>query len=170
MTRIVRIEWARLEGERPRVAGCNARLGEHGRRVAPPIARVTTDEGATGFGWSQVSQAQASEWIGLELDEMMALPEGGVRAPFIALEYPLWDLAGQMAGRPVYEMLGEEEVVGASLYVACYDTSLYMDDLHLADDDAAAELIAREALEGAARGHRLRGLGLRGLSGAGGAV
>ena len=29
--KIERIEWARLTGERPRKAGCNSRLGEHGR-------------------------------------------------------------------------------------------------------------------------------------------
>jgi L-alanine-DL-glutamate epimerase-like enolase superfamily enzyme len=154
VTKIECVEWARLEGQRPRKAGCNARLGEHGQRVSPPIARVTTDDGATGFGWSWVTQAQAVEWVGLDLDEVMALPGGGVRAPFVALEYPLWDLAGQMVGRPVYELIGGDFVAGAGLCVACYDTSLYMDDLHLADDDAAAERIACEALEGAARGHR----------------
>src|SRR5690606_30080249 len=40
------------------------------------------------------------------------------------------------------------------LGVACYDTSLYFDDLHLADDAAAAALIASEAREGHERGHR----------------
>jgi len=58
-----------------------------------------------------------------------------------------------MAGRPVYELIGDRVEAGAGLRVPCYDTSLYMDDLHLEDDDAAADLIACEALEGAARGH-----------------
>ena len=35
----------------------------------------------------------------------------------------------------------------------CYDTSLYIDDLHLDDNAEAAALIASEALEGKARGH-----------------
>ena len=35
----------------------------------------------------------------------------------------------------------------------CYDTSLYIDDLHLEDDGEAATLIASEAMEGAGRGH-----------------
>ena len=39
------IEWARLSGQRPRKAGCNARRGEHGRRVALPIARITASDG-----------------------------------------------------------------------------------------------------------------------------
>jgi len=152
VTKIVRIEWARLEGQRPRKAGCNARMGEHGQRVSLPIARVTTDEGATGFGWSQLSREQAEAWVGLDLDEMWA-EQFGVRVPFVPIEFPLWDLVGQMAGRPVYEWIGAGLGAGAGLRVPCYDTSLYIDDLHLDDDDAAADLIACEALEGVARGH-----------------
>ena len=48
-TKIIRIEWAPLEGERPRAAGSNARLGPHGRRVRSPIARITTNDGTTGL-------------------------------------------------------------------------------------------------------------------------
>jgi hypothetical protein len=43
-----RVEWARLEGQRPRHAGCNARLDNHGIIVRPVIARLTTNDGATG--------------------------------------------------------------------------------------------------------------------------
>jgi len=41
--------------------------------------------------------------------------------------------------------------VPGRLRVPCYDTSLYIDDLHLADDGEAAALIAQEARELAAR-------------------
>jgi L-rhamnonate dehydratase len=164
MTKIVRIEWALLEGQRPRAAGCNARLGEHGRQVRVPLARVTTDEGATGFGWSRVTRDEAAEWVGLSLDEVYDR-EGRVqeqcrvrdraraRDKTRAIEYPLWDLAGQLAGKPVYALLGGQAGESDGFSAPCYDTSLYMDDLCLADDEAAA-LIASEALEGAARGHR----------------
>ena len=47
--KIERIEWARLTGERPRKAGCNSRLGEHGLHVRPPIARLTTTDGVSGL-------------------------------------------------------------------------------------------------------------------------
>ena len=49
-----------------------------------------------------------------------------------------------MAGKPAPE----------SLRVPCYDTSLYMDDLHLPSDEEAAELLAAEVREGLASGHR----------------
>src|SRR5262245_41331546 len=48
--RIVAVEWARLQGRRPRKAGSNARLGEHGIAIRIPILRVTTADGARGFG------------------------------------------------------------------------------------------------------------------------
>jgi L-alanine-DL-glutamate epimerase-like enolase superfamily enzyme len=158
MTEIVRIEWAELYGERPRSAGCNARLDEHGQRVRVPLARVTTDEGVTGFGWSRVARDETTEWVGHVLTDVCDLAGGlrghcHVRDRARAIEYPLWDLMGQLAEQPVYALLGGRSGEEGSFLAPCYDTSLYMDDLCL-EDKEAAELIASEALEGAARGHR----------------
>jgi L-rhamnonate dehydratase len=150
---IERIEWATLEGTHPRKAGCNARLGEHGQLVRVPIARITTSDGCTGFGRARITPEQAAAWVGLPLDAAFDL-EGGVHEPFRPLEYPLWDLAGQRAQKPVYALLGGTPGDDGVFRVPCYDTTLYMDDLHLADDDRAAAWMASEALEGVARGHR----------------
>jgi L-alanine-DL-glutamate epimerase-like enolase superfamily enzyme len=152
-TRIVTIEWARLEGERPRAAGCNARMGAHGRRVGSPIARITTEEGLSGFGWSQISEEGAGELVGLALDDA-GVSNGAVRERFRALEYPILDLVGKLARQPVYVLLGGQPDADGVYRTPCYDTSLYMDDLHLRDDDAGAALIASEAMEGYERGHR----------------
>jgi L-alanine-DL-glutamate epimerase-like enolase superfamily enzyme len=54
----------------------------------------------------------------------------------------------------VYALLGGRADADGVYRAPCYDTSLYMDDLHLKDDGAAAALMASEALEGTARGHR----------------
>ncbi|MBX3049908.1 MAG: hypothetical protein KF753_00465 [Caldilineaceae bacterium] len=147
---ITRMEWAPLTGERPRLAGSNARLGVHGKNVTCPIARITTSDGAQGCGWSRISQEEAAQWIG------QPVPEAVEDYPF-ALEYPLWDRAGKLAGKPVYALADETGPVSEdrpALAVPCYDTTLYFDDLHLADDAAAADLIAAEAGEGVGRGHR----------------
>lgn len=141
---ITRIEWAPLPGERPRLAGSNARLGVHGKSVTCPIARVTTSDGAQGFGWCRISQDEAVAWIG------KPVPTALEEIPF-ALEYPLWDRAGKLAGQPVYALANGSLT---ELSAPCYDTTLYFDDLHLTDDGAAADLIASEALEGVAFGHR----------------
>ena len=150
---IERIEWARLTGTRPRNAGCNSRLGEHGIQVRPGIARVTANNGASGFGWSSPSREHAESFIGLQLSEMFD-PEHGAAPRFRVLEFPLWDLAGQLAGKPVYALLGGQPDKEGGFRVPCYDTSLYIDDLHIEDDNEAAALIASEALEGAARSHK----------------
>ena len=151
-TRIVGIEWARLAGERPREAGCNARLGVHGKQVYPSIARVTTDDGGTGFGWSRITREAAESLVGTALAD--AFGESSLLAPaYRAIEYPLLDLAGKLAGKPVYALFAPASEP-APLHVRCYDTSLYMDDLQLESDDEAAALIASEAAEGLARGHR----------------
>jgi len=152
---ITAVEWGALEGRRPRVAGSNARLGEHGDRVRVPLARLTTRGGVWGFGVCGASRESAAGLLGQCLSGLFD-GSGGVREEWLAFEYPLWDLAGQLAGRPVYALAAA--AAGASvpeaLRVRCYDTSLYMDDLHLKGDDEAAALLASEAAEGHALGHR----------------
>ncbi len=152
---VVAVEWGCLAGRRPRVAGSNARLGEHGDHVRVPLARVRTHNGASGFGVCRAGRKRAAELLGRSLSDLLA--EGrGVREPYLAFEYPLWDLAGRLAGRPVYALAAEAVglPVSASLRVRCYDTSLYMDDLRLDSDDEAAALLASEAADGYALGHR----------------
>jgi L-rhamnonate dehydratase len=153
--RIVKIEWARLEGKRPRHAGSNARLGEHGLAVRPPVARVTLDDGTTGIGVSRASREQLEPLLGTPLSDAFS-PQRGPVERFLPLEYPLWDLAGKRAGRPVYALVAgmRGKTVQEPFRAPCYDTSLYIDDLHLASDQEGAALIAAEAREGFERGHR----------------
>jgi L-alanine-DL-glutamate epimerase-like enolase superfamily enzyme len=151
--KITLIEWARLSGRRPRKAGCNARLGEHGQRVALPIARITTNDGTKGFGLSKITRDQAAKLVGFRPNEAFEL-QNGVHERFRVLEYPIWDLVGKLAQKPVYALIGRQPDDGKAYRVPCYDTSLYMDDLYLEDDDKAAALMASEALDGIASGHR----------------
>lgn len=155
MPRIAKIEWARLEGTRPRHAGHNARLDAHGLTVRVPMVRLTTDDGATGYGRSLASEEQAAAIVGQPLDALFD-PAHGTHSAGLAFDFPLWDLMAKRAGKPVYALAAEMAGVPTPrvLRVPCYDTSLYIDDLHLADDDEAAALIAQEAGEGQARGHR----------------
>ncbi len=61
-----------------------------------------------------------------------------------------------MASQPVYRLVAATRglTVDEPLLAPCYDTSLYIDDLHLPTEAEAAELIAAEAKDGYARGHR----------------
>jgi L-alanine-DL-glutamate epimerase-like enolase superfamily enzyme len=152
--RIAAVAWAVLEGARPRAAGSNARLGPHGTQIAVPILRLVTEQGAVGFGRCRATPEQAAQLLGMDLATLFD-PEGGVLPDWRTFDYPLWDLAGKQAGRPVYALAAELSGVPtpAPSTVPCYDTSLYFDDLHLSDHAAAAELMASEAREGIARGH-----------------
>ena len=153
--RISKIEWGMLNGTRPRHAGSNARLGDHGSVVRVPLARITTDDGATGSGSCRVPAALAHTILGQPLEALFDSQQG-TQGLAMGFDFPLWDLMAKRAGLPVYALAAQ--MVGKSTTspqeVPCYDTSLYIDDLHLADDTAAATLIAEEAQEGWARGHR----------------
>jgi L-alanine-DL-glutamate epimerase-like enolase superfamily enzyme len=149
-TKIERIEWARFTAHRPRPAGKNARLPEHGTKVNVPAARITAG-GASGYGWSNVSQNRASELVGRPIGELVAEKIPIVRPDFRSIECPLLDWLGRATKRPVYAIVNPD--VKPPFAVRCYDTSLYFDDLHLADDAAAGAFMAKEAAEGAAKGH-----------------
>lgn len=151
--RITRIEMGRFDGIRPRSAGSNARLGEHGVRVRPPVVRVTTDDGNSGVGVSSVSSEKAQSLLGRTVRELFTAADMGVQTPHNVLDFPLWDLVGKSAGLPVHTLVAQSST-DEPLRVRCYDTSLYFDDLHLADDGAAANLLAGEARDGWERGHR----------------
>lgn len=153
--RIASVEWGLLEGRRPRLAGSNARLGAHGGTVRVSLARITTANGASGFGVCWAARERAAELLGQPMSALFT--EGkGVGDPWLAFDYPLWDLAGKLAGRPVYALAAEAAglPVPDTCRVRCYDTSLYFDDLHLSSDEEAAALIASEAADGYALGHR----------------
>lgn len=151
---LARIEFGRLEGRRPRHAGKNARLGDHGDLINVPIARVTASDGATGFGMARAPREQLTGLIGASLTDAFTA-ESGVATAWRGLEFPLWDLQAKRTGVPVYRLIAPDiTATPGAQRILCYDTSLYIDDLHLASHDEAAALIAAEAMEGWNRGHR----------------
>ncbi|MCY3864722.1 MAG: mandelate racemase [Chloroflexi bacterium] len=152
--RIVRIERATLTGRRPREAGNNARLNIHGIDVAAPLARLTTNDGATGFGFSQASPEDARALVGAAVPDLLSA-EAGMTDAARAFDFPLWDLLGQLTGKPVYQLAAPANAPFTEpLRVPCYDTSLYMNDLGIESDEAGAALIAEHAREGYELNHR----------------
>jgi L-alanine-DL-glutamate epimerase-like enolase superfamily enzyme len=153
-TRIVSVEWATLEGRRPRSAGSNARLGVHGPTTRVPIVRLTDSDGLQGIGAARIDQAQANRIIGMDMEALFDA-QAGVNDAWLAFDYPLWDLYAKRTGQPVYQLAAQinGRTPPAELHVPCYDTSLYIDDLQLTSDELAAQLIADEARQGMTRGH-----------------
>ncbi|CAG7627558.1 enolase C-terminal domain-like protein [Paenibacillus allorhizosphaerae] len=153
--RLDEIEWAMLPGERPREAGCNARLAAHGKSPVARIAKIRIGD-LTGFGISRISKEQAQRLVGTPVKDMF-YENGAVKEAFRALDFPLLDWLGKLADRSVYDMFnqhGGPSSVKSSIKVPCYDTTLYFDELHLTDNVAAIEWMSREAQDGRDRGHR----------------
>lgn len=149
---INRIDSAVIEGKRPRPAGSNARLGDHGDSVGLPLVRLTTSDGATGFGRCSANERHLRTLLGRRLGDIVE--RGAVKAGWTLYELPLLDLAARVAGQPVHLFAANEQGTAWPLRVRGYDTSLYFDDLDIADDAEAAELIAGEAQQGWDRGLR----------------
>ena len=154
--KISAIEWGALVGQRPRQAGCNSRGPVHGNEVQVPLARITTTDGSSGSGACRpLTEQDAHSFLGEPVDDLINVNDG-VAPRAASLEFPLWDLLGQRTGRPVYSLLAESagKTLSQPPRVRCYDTSLYIDDLHLATDEEGAALIASEARFGYENGHR----------------
>src|SRR4029079_13079243 len=98
--RIGAVEWARVQGRRPRKACSNARLGEHGIAVQVPILRITAEDGTSGFGACHVGPERAAALLGLRCAALFD-EDRAVREPCLPCEYPLWDLPGRQSGLPV---------------------------------------------------------------------
>ncbi len=104
--RIARVEWGRLAGLRPREAGRNARLDEHGDSVSVSIARLTADDGSTGFGACYPTPELLRSLPGTRLGDAFSF-QRGVADEWLPVEYPLWDLMAKRAGVPVYQLAAE---------------------------------------------------------------
>ena len=152
--RVDRIEFGTLSGRRPRLAGHNSRIPVHGIEVELPLVRLTTADGASGFGRCRIPAEAAQRLLGAPLGELLS-PGGRPREDLREIEYPLWDLLGRLHGKPVYALVATAETdLSEPMRVPCYDTTLLIDDLHLETDEAAAALIADEARYGWAHNHR----------------
>ncbi|UQZ82193.1 Mandelate racemase [Paenibacillus konkukensis] len=149
--RIESIEQAVMKGERRRLAGCNARLGVHGKEVGFPLLRVTIG-GISGYGWSRISREDAQALIGSSVRDMFSA-EQWIEERFHAIQFPLLDWLGQVRQQPIYELLSGSKAASA-LRVPCYDTSLYFDDLHLSSHEDAVRLLQEEAMQGYDEGFR----------------
>lgn len=101
--RIQRIEQVHMKGERRRLAGCNARLGVHGKEVSFPLVRITIG-GISGFGWSRITREQAASLIGTPVREIFS-EEQWIQDRFLHLQFPLFDWLGKVRNQPVYELL-----------------------------------------------------------------
>lgn len=148
--RIEKIEWASWPGRRPRAPKYNAGVEGQGRDVPQPVIRVTIG-GSTGFGWSDISRTEAQALVGASARDCFT-KSGWVYRRYLPIEFPLLDWLGHRLGLSVYALGGGYRT--ELLRVPCYDTSLYIDDLHITEDGQAATFMGEEARQRFENGHR----------------
>ncbi|WP_135556652.1 enolase C-terminal domain-like protein [Paenibacillus cymbidii] len=148
------IEWVEMPGERKRFAGKNARLGHHGSGVVLRACRIAI-AGQYGYGWSKLSEVEAKALIGMPARQLF-MEDGRVQPEYRCLECPLLDWLGKLRGKPVYALFAEDAAAASAPFFAvpCYDTSLYFDELDIADEAGAIAHMQAEAQQGKDAGHR----------------
>lgn len=152
--RIEEIAWAPMQYKRPRIAGCNARLGVHGAGGDVPIAQIKI-AGISGFGWCTLDRRKAEKFLGIPVQAMLH-EDGLLREEFYGLEFPVLDWLGQLRKKPVYEIVARDmsKINNEDYTVDVYDTSIYFDELDIKDAAEAIEHICHEVDFGLKSGHR----------------
>jgi D-galactarolactone cycloisomerase len=128
----------------PRQVGKNSQLDIHGWGPTSGIHILYTDKGASGWGMNRGSRQQLTE----RFEKMRAKPvadlvnpsTGVLSTELEAFDFSLFDLAGKILNKPVYQLLGRNK---PELQL-CYSGMIYFDDLEPADKPAGLTKILEE--------------------------
>ncbi|MEX2559229.1 MAG: enolase C-terminal domain-like protein, partial [Pirellulales bacterium] len=148
--KITRIVGFDLTSHRPKMVGRNSRLDVHGDQATDRMVRVYTNSGLEGLGNCRASRDALQQLLGTALAELYRGDERRMIGPLGAGTMPLWDLAGKLLSKPVYELLGGE----GPARVPVYDGSIYFADLLPEYASRPLERFKEEVDMGFQRGHR----------------
>ena len=123
--RITRVVGFDLVSRRAKFCGKNSRLDDHGDQARDRMVRLFTSAGVEGLGNCRAGEAELSSLLGRNLFDFFKSGERTMRSPLGAGTMPLWDLAGKVLKKPVYQLLGGKGM----RRVPCYDGSIYFSDL-----------------------------------------
>jgi L-alanine-DL-glutamate epimerase-like enolase superfamily enzyme len=147
--KITRVTGFTHVGQRPKMAGKNARLDLHGRQTRDAVLRIATDQGIEGIGESRTTPEAARRLIGRTLDEFWK-PGAGVESPLGRADHALYDLVGKALNVPAWRLFGGR----GPEWVPVYDGSIYFNDLLPEFADRGAARLVEEVEMGLAAGHR----------------
>ena len=123
--RVTRIVGFDLVCQRSKIAGKNSRSDVHGDKATDRMIRIYTNKGFEGLGRCRLDEKTLSKLLGKNPLEYYKSTEHRMTGPLGSQTMPLWDLAGKILKKPVYELLG-----GAGPQrVPVYDGSIYFADL-----------------------------------------
>lgn len=151
---IDKVSFYRFRARYPRLHGKNARLSYHGFGGEVTVARIYTDQGASGWGELSASlseaKAAAERITGRCLTDVFSAGTGILDDGLKSLDIPLHDLAGVILGIPVSRMLSET----ASPRIRVYDGAIYMNDIIPEDRPQGVEQVLADCAYDYALGHR----------------
>lgn len=144
---ISRISLSRHTRRYPRPIGWNAKVGPHGQTQEVTACRIDTDQGASGWGFSGVTQEDADRFVGRALTDLFG--KNGTVLEARAIDVPLHDLVAKILGQPVWRMLGG--VGGREIPI--YTGAIYFDDLNPKGDDPGVQAILDSCAQDTGAGH-----------------
>ncbi len=122
ITRIVSFD---LHTRRAKFVGKNAVRGDHGQNSRDRMARLYTNMGLEGVGRCWKDQEALAPLLGTNPFQDFDLASRKMPGRLGSRTMVLWDLAGKVLNRPVYELLGGTKAGK----VPVYDGSIYFSDL-----------------------------------------
>ena len=148
--RITRATSFDLVSQRSKLAGKNARLDVHGDRATDRLLRLELNSGQVGIGNCPANRRQVEQILGRNPLKFLDESESRMSGPLGVGTMPLWDLAGKLLERPVYELFG----AAGPDRVPAYDGSIYFFDLLPEYAPNWQDRLKREIDMGLAAGHR----------------
>lgn len=148
--RITRIVGFDLISKRSKLAGKNARKDVHGDTGRDRMVRIYTSAGVEGLGCSRVSQRRLGLLLGKDPLSFLKSSTPRMDSPVGSHTMALWDLAGKILNKPVYELLGGN----GPRRVPVYDGSIYFMDLLPQYAATWKDRLRREIDMGLEIGHR----------------
>ncbi|NKB69684.1 MAG: mandelate racemase [Candidatus Latescibacteria bacterium] len=146
--KIDRIEHRTLTRRYPRPIGYNAQGGPHGQNAEVVACRLYTDQGARGWGFCLASDEEMVRFVGQPLTALFD-PATGTLPHALSIDRALHDLAGQILGQPVWQMLGGH----GGPTISVYSGAIYFDDLDPKGQDPGVEGLLQSCRQDAAAGH-----------------
>ena len=123
--RIAKIESRQVQDRYPRSVGPNGKTNPVGGGGGYQVRIVTTDQGASGWAMCAANDEVTRKFVGTRLSSLFDLAAGTTDELPQEMDRMIFDLAGNVLDRPVYDLLG-----GAGpREVALYSGAIYLDDV-----------------------------------------
>ncbi len=142
--RISEIKFTTVKLNYPRQVGKNSQLDIHGWGPVSGVHVLYTDKGASGWGMNRGSEKELKgkfESIKGKTVGELILPSSGMTSPdYEGFDFSIYDLAGKILNKPVYQLLGKKKPETHP----CYTGMIYFDDLEPASAPAGPDKILEE--------------------------